>query len=120
VKSRTVKSEQAEPPGQFGEVHPAGLVTLGINGERAGIYIELLGEIDQQRWRRHFIRLQHASRIAQAHLYQCEAELVGLPAVLRDKRQIFGSECRMAENFSLVRRKADYWLRVSLTARIRL
>ena len=107
VKSRTVKSEQTEPPGQFGEVRPSGLVTLGINGERARIYVELLREMREQRWRRHFIRLQHASRIAQAHQYQCEAELVGLPAALRDKRQIFGSECRMAENFPLVRREAE-------------
>ena len=55
--------------------------------------------------KRQLIRFQRARRIAQAHQYQCEAKLVGFPTALRDKRQIFGSECRMAENLSLVRGK---------------
>ena len=105
VKSSTVKGEQTEPTGQFGEVRPSSLVALRINGERAGIYVELLGEIDDQRRRRQLIRFQRARRIAQADQYQCEAKLVGFPTALRDKRQIFGSECRMAENLSLVRGK---------------
>jgi len=37
VKSSTVKGEQTEPTGQFGEVRPSSLVALRINGERAGI-----------------------------------------------------------------------------------
>ena len=86
-------------------VRPSSLVALRINGERAGIYVELLGEIDDQRRRRQLIRFQRARRIAQADQYQCEAKLVGFPTALRDKRQIFGSECRMAENLSLVRGK---------------
>ena len=86
----------------------AGLVTLGINGERARIYVELLREMRGAA----LAAALHSPparepKIAQAHQYQCEAELVGLPAALRDKRQIFGSECRMAENFPLVRREAE-------------
>ena len=53
------QSEQTELPGQFGEVRPSGLVTLGINSKRASIYVELLREMHKQRWWRHFIRLQH-------------------------------------------------------------
>ena len=62
MKSRTVKSEQTEPPGQFGEVRPSGLVTLGINGERARIYVELLREMREQRWRQQHFSFASSTR----------------------------------------------------------
>jgi hypothetical protein len=42
----------------------------------------------------------------QADQYQRETELVDVPTALRDKRQTFGPERRVADKVTLVRQKA--------------
>ena len=92
--------------GQLGEVRPPSLITSGIGTERAGVHVELPGEMEEQpRWG-NLIRFQDTAGMARTDQHQGKSELASLPASPGDKFQIFRTECRVTEHLALVCGKA--------------